>query len=78
MSRQNQKVKSLFLSVFLTVDTDFPLVLHPAVFNERVAGLAGDELPVVLPVGGEGGEAGGDVAVKTGLNTAHCHLSIKL
>ena len=67
-----------FVFVRLTVDRNLPLILHPALFNERVAGLAGYELPVVLPGGGEAGDAGGDVAVKTGLNTAHCHLSIKL
>ena len=69
MSRQNQKVKSFFLSVFLTVDRDFPLVLHPAVFNQCVSCLTGDKLPVILLAGSEGGHTGGDVAVTAGLET---------
>ena len=53
------------------MDRNLPLVLHPAVLNEPVSCLTGDKLPVVLLAGGEGGEAGGDVAVHAGLQTQH-------
>ena len=56
------------------MDRNLPLILHSAVFNERVGGLAGDKLPIVLLAGREGGEAAGDVAVSAGLNTTNCQL----
>ena len=56
------------------MDRNLPLVLHSAVFNERVGGLAGDKLPIVLPAGREGGEAAGDVAISAGLNRENCQF----
>ena len=56
------------------MNRNLPLILHSAVFNERVGSLAGDKLPIVLLAGREGGEAAGDVAVSAGLNTANCQF----
>ena len=56
------------------MDRNLPLILHSAVFNQSVGRLAGDELPIVLLAGREGGEAAGDVAVSAGLNTTNCQL----
>ena len=58
------------------MDRNLPLILHSAVLQQCVGGLAGDELPVVLLAGGEGGQTGGDVAVSAGLNTTNSPLEL--